>query len=94
MKETYYLVYEVNMLKYCDIDAVEEEDMSLYATAEEAYAEMARRKQMYIEDKDNGFTYMENESCDNCIVFADDLWEDGETREGEFHIRMKPLLVK
>lgn len=49
---------------------------------------------MYIEDTENDFTYMENESSENCIVFADELSKTGDDREGEFHICVVELEVE
>lgn len=48
---------------------------------------------MYIEDKDNDFTFMENESSDKCMVFADELSPTGDDRSGEFHICLVKLEV-
>lgn len=88
-----FLVYEKNYLNY-GVDCVEETDMKLYDTKEKAITEMERRKTMYIEDTENDFTYMENESSENCIVFADELSETGDDREGEFHICVVELEVE
>lgn len=89
-----FLVYEKNYLSYGDVDCVEETDMKLYDTKEKAIIEMERRKTMYIEDTENDFTYMENESSENCIVFADELSKTGDDREGEFHICVVELEVE
>ena len=66
----------------------------LYDTKEKAITEMKRRKTMYIEDTENDFTYMENESSQNFIVFADELSKTGDDREGEFHICVAELEVE
>lgn len=89
-----FLVYEKNYLSYGDVDCVEESDMKLFSTKEDAVKDIERRKTMYIDEKDNGFTYMENESSENCIVFADELSETGDDREGEFHICLVELEVE
>ena len=67
--------------------------MKLFTTKEDAIKDMERRKIMYIDDKDNDFTFMENESSENCIVFADELSEYEDDREGEFHICLVELNV-
>lgn len=85
-----YLVYEKNYLNY-DVDCVEETDMKLWSTKENAIADMTARKNMYIEDEDNDFTFMEDESSDTCFVFADEL--DNDYRSGEFHICLVELVV-
>lgn len=90
-----YLVYEKNYLSYGDVDCVEETDMELFYTKEDALKEMELRKKKYIEDVDNGFTYMKEESSEDCIVFADELSKTGDERSGEFHIcvtELKPNL--
>ena len=56
--------------------------------------DMELRKKMYVEDEGNGFTYMEDESSDTCIVFVDELSPHGDDRSGEFHICMVELQVK
>lgn len=86
-----FLVYEKNYLSYSDVDCVEETDMKLFSNKDNAIKEMERRKSMYIEDNDNDFTFMENESSDTCIVFADELSENGDDRSGEFHICLVEL---
>lgn len=87
-----YLVYEKNYLNY-DIDCVEETDMKLWATKEKALADMEARKEAYIEDEDNDFTFMEDESSDDCLVFADKLNKNEDYRSGEFHICLVELVV-
>ena len=87
-----YLVYEKNYLNYGEVDCVEQADMKLWSNKENAIADMQERKEMYIADKDNDFTFMENESNDECIVFADELLKDG-SRSGEFHICLVELKV-
>ena len=72
-----FLVYEKNYLNYGDVDCVEETDMKLWTSKENAIADMQKRKERYIEDKDNGFTFMEDESWIECFVFADELYENG-----------------
>lgn len=86
-----YLVYEKNYLSYGDVDCVEEADMKLFTNEQSALEEMKRRKKMYIEDKDNDFTFMENESSRVCFVFADELSDTGDDRAGEFHICLVKL---
>lgn len=86
-----YLVYEKNYLSYGYIDCVEESDMKLWKEKQDAIKDMQERKQKYIEDENNDFTFMEDESFDTCLVFADSL--DGEFREGEFHICLVELKV-
>lgn len=86
-----YLVYEKNYLNYGEVDCVEESDMKLWTNKESAIEDMQSRKNVYIEDKDNGFTFMEDESNDNCFVFADEL-RNG-YRDGEFHICLVELKV-
>ena len=88
-----YLVYEKNYLSYGDVDCVEQLDMKLWVNKENALADMQKRKEMYIADKDNGFTFMENEGTSECIVFADELESDGISRCGEFHICLAELNV-
>lgn len=85
-----YLVYEKNYLSYSEVDCVEETDMKLWTNKEKAIKDMQARKKMYIEDEENDFTFMENESNDRCFVFADELEQDG-TRDGEFHICLVEL---
>lgn len=80
-----YLVYEKNYLSY-DVDCVEETDMKLWQNKDNAIKDMLERKEKYISDADNDFTFMENESNDKCFVFADELSENGDFRDGEFHI--------
>ena len=72
-----FLVYEKNYLGYGDVDCIEETDMKLFSNKYNALKDMQRRKSMYIEDIDNEFTFMENESSDTCIVFADELSKNG-----------------
>lgn len=88
-----YLVYEKNYLSYGDVDCVEENDMKLFSNKQFALAEMEQRKKMYVEDKENDFTFMENESSETCIVFADELSENRDDRTGEFHICLVKLEV-
>ena len=88
-----YLVYEKNYLNYGDVDCVEEEDMKLFSNKGSAIKERERIKLIYIEDTENGFTYMEDESTDTCIVFADDLIISNNDRSGEFHICLVELNV-
>lgn len=88
-----FLVYEKNYLSYGDVDCVEESDMKLWANKKDAVVDMKSRKNMYVEDEDNDFTYMENESSDTCIVFADELSANGDDRSGEFHICLVELKV-
>ena len=87
-----YLVYEKNYLNY-DVDCVEETDMNLWSSKENAIADMEKRKNMYIEDEDNDFTFMEDESSDTCFVFADELNKNRDDRSGEFHICLVELMV-
>lgn len=89
-----YLVYEKNYLSYGDVDCVEETDMKLWNEKKNAIMDMELRKKMYVEDEGNGFTYMEDESSDTCIVFVDELSPHGDDRSGEFHICMVELQVK
>lgn len=86
-----FLVYEKNYLNYGDVDCVEEADMKLFADKEKALTDMQRRKEMYIDDEDNDFTFMEDESSDTCLVFADELSSHGDDRSGEFHICLVEL---
>jgi hypothetical protein len=88
-----YLVYEKNYLNYGDVDCVEETYMKLWTNKENAITDMQTRKEMYIEDEDNDFTFMEDESSDECIVFADELQKNGTDRSGEFHICLVELKV-
>ena len=88
-----FLVYEKNYLNYGDVDCVEEFDMKLWTSKENAIADMQKRKERYIEDKDNDFTFMEDESRIDCFVFADELYENGYDRSGEFHICLVELQV-
>lgn len=88
-----FLVYEKNYLNYGDVDCVEEVDMKLFNNEKAALEDMERRKAMYIEDEDNGFTFMEDESSDTCFVFADELNPHGDDRSGEFHICLVRLEV-
>lgn len=88
-----YLVFEKNYLSYGDVDCVEKEDIRLWSKKENAIKDMQKRKEKYIEDKDNGFTFMAQESSDDCFVFADELNSDQSAREGEFHICMVELSV-
>lgn len=88
-----FLVYEKNYLSYGDVDCVEETDMKLFSNGKSALKDMERRKRMYIEDKDNDFTFMEDESSCECLVFADELSAHGDDRAGEFHICMVRLDV-
>ncbi len=88
-----YLVYEKNYLSYGDVDCVEEVDMKLWSNKENAIIDMQTRKEMYIADEDNGFTFMEDESNDKCLVFADELWENGSGRDGEFYICLVELEI-
>ena len=88
-----FLVYEKNYLSYGDVDCVEEIDMKLFSNGKSALEDMERRKKMYIEDEDNGFTFMEDESSDTCFVFADELSLHGDDRSGEFHICLVRLEV-
>lgn len=89
-----FLVYEKNYLSYGDVDCVEETDMKLYDTKEKAITEMERRKTMYIEDTENDFTYMEMKVLKIVLLFADELSETGDDREGEFHICVVELEVE
>jgi hypothetical protein len=89
-----YLVYEKNYLSHGDVDFVEETDMKLWNEKKNAILDMECRKKMYVEDEYNGFTYMENESSETCIVFADELSPHGDYRSGEFHICMVELQAK
>jgi hypothetical protein len=89
-----FLVYEKNDLGRRDVDCVEESDMKLFTTKEDAIKDMECRKTMYIDDNDNDFTFMEDESSENCIVFADELSENEDDRAGEFHICMVELEVQ
>ena len=88
-----YLVYEKNYLGYGEVDCVEQSDMKLWSNKENALADMQQRKEMYIADKDNDFTFMEEEGTRECIVFADELESDGVSRNGEFHICLVELDV-
>ena len=88
-----FLVYEKNYLSYGDVDCIEETDMKLFSNKDNALKDMQRRKSMYIEDSDNEFTFMENESSDTCIVFADELSKNGDDRSGEFHICLVELKI-
>lgn len=88
-----FLVYEKNYLSYGDVDCVEETDMKLFNNKKSALEEMENRKNMFINDKDNDFTFMENESSDTCFVFADELNPHGDDRSGEFHICLVELEV-
>lgn len=88
-----FLVYEKNYLSYGDVDCIEETDMKLFSNKDNAIKEMECRKSMYIEDSDNEFTFMENESSDTCIVFADELSEDGYSRIGGFDICLAELKI-
>lgn len=92
-KDTMYLVYEKNYLPYGDIDSVNTNDMKLCSTKEAAMKEMLQRKEMYTEDKTNGFTFMENESNNNCFVFANELAANGDDRHGGFDICLAELKV-
>ena len=87
-----YLVYEKNYLNYSDVDCVEKGEMKLFHSWDNAIKEMEERKRAYIEDKDNGFTFMEDEGTSTCIVFADELKQGGD-RDGEFHICLAQLPV-
>lgn len=89
-----YLVYEKNYLNYGDVDCVEEDDMKLYSKKENATSEMERRKQMYIDDDENDFTFMEDESLENTFVFADELNKINGNRCGEFHICLVELNIE
>ena len=86
-----FLVYEKNYLSYGEVDCVAEEDMSLHIYEKNAREDMQTRKKMYIADKDNDFTFMEDESSEDCIVFADEYNEERDTRSGEFHICLAKL---
>lgn len=86
-----YLVYEKNYLNYGGVDCVEETDMKLWKHEVNAVIDMYERKEKYISDKDNDFTFMENESDDKCFVFADELCKNNNDRSGEFHICMVEL---
>lgn len=88
-----YLVYEKNYLAYGEVDCVEKTDMRLWRNKENALADMQSRKEMYIKDVDNDFTFMENEGTNECLVFADELEPDGKCRSGEFHICLAELDV-
>lgn len=88
-----YLVYEKNYLNYGDVDCVEQSDMKLWVNKKNALADMQKRKEMYIADKYNDFTFMEKEGTSECIVFADELESDGISRSGEFHICLVKLKV-
>lgn len=87
-----FLVYEKNYLCHNDVDCVEESDMKLYYSKKSAMADMRNRKKKYIEGENN-FTFMENESTDDCYIFADELGSNGEDRSGEFHICIARLEV-
>ena len=80
-----FLVYEKNYLCY-EIDCVEESEMKLWSDENKAIADMNNRKQKYIEDEENDFTFLERESSPNCFVFADGLSKDGKFRSGEYHV--------
>ena len=80
------MVYEKNYLNYGDVDCVEEVDMKLWKSEINAVIDMQERKEKYTADKENGFTFMKNESNDRCFVFADELCANGYDRSGEFHI--------
>ena len=86
------LVYEKNYLNYEDVDCVEEGSMKLFSNIDNAMKEMKRRKLKYIEDTSNGFIYMEDESTNTCIVFADDLIISNNDRSG-FYICLVKLDV-
>lgn len=86
-----YLVYEKNYLNDSDVDCVEEGDFKLYKSKTQAMRDLIARKEMYIQDTDNEFTFMENESSETCFVFADELASNQTNREGEFHICMTIL---
>ena len=86
-----YLVYEKNYLNF-DVDCVEETEMKLFSNKKSAINNMLERKESYI-NEDNTFTFMKEESSKECLVFADELNDDGETREGEFHICLVELEV-
>ena len=88
-----YLVYEKNYLSYGDVDCVEETDMKLWTNKENAITDMETRKEMYIVDEDNDFTFMEDESSNECFVFADELQKNKDDRSGEFHICLVELKV-
>lgn len=89
-----YLVYEKNYLTYGDVDCVEESDMKLWKDKKNAEKDMRRRKAMYISNKDNGFTFMKDESSKDCFVFADELHVNEIDRNGEFHICLTELDIE
>jgi len=86
-----FLVYEKNYLNYGDVDCVEESDMKLHRAKDKALSDMHERKKEYIEDKENDFTFMEDESSETCIVFADEYDKEHDSRIGEFHICLVEL---
>lgn len=89
-----YLVYEKNYLGHGEVDCIDESEMMLFVSRDKALLEMDHRKNAYIASADNSFTFMPGESTEECIVFADELSEHGDTREGEFHICLAKLRLQ
>lgn len=89
-----FFVFEKNYLSGGDCDCVEVPDMELFHHKQNAIDEMNRRKQHYIESENNNFTFMPDESDEDCYVFADGLCEQCDDRDGEFHICMIELTPK
>ena len=88
-----FLVYEKNYMVNGIVDCVEESDMKLCLLKEDAIDDMRNRKNSYCSYKNEDFTFMEDESDENCFVIADGLEADGESRCGEFHICLAELVV-
>lgn len=87
-----FLVYEKNYLTGGDTDCVEECDMQLFTNRISAVKEIKRRKESYSKENFN-FKFVEEESSENCYVFAESYDSKSGDRDGEFHICIVELAV-
>lgn len=86
-----FIVAEINYIE--GVDAFDPEEAKLFHSEENAKKYAEALKDQYIEES-NDYTFMENQSSDTCYVFADRLWDDGESRDGEFRIIVSEIAVQ